>query len=183
MAGEYSAGFQTTALPQVSAGIMYHEGTATGKLPAVMMAATPTGTAEGEELLVWHLRGDGLAVEAPALAGEEVAGVYDLLHLAQCLGVRFADLTRHQPRERLLVVLDDAPDLLYHLRPDRGGDRGPLPLRLARGPARLDERLGITQKHLGHRLGRARRVRRGHAPAWGTFLRASSYHGGYGTGL
>ena len=44
MAGEYSAGFQTTALPQVRAGIRYHEGTATGKLPAVMMAATPIGT-------------------------------------------------------------------------------------------------------------------------------------------
>ena len=43
MAGEYSAGFQTTALPQVRAGIMYQEGTATGKLPAVMIAATPTG--------------------------------------------------------------------------------------------------------------------------------------------
>jgi hypothetical protein len=27
----------------VRAGIMYQEGTATGKLPAVMMAATPTG--------------------------------------------------------------------------------------------------------------------------------------------
>ena len=43
MAGVYSAGFQTTVLPQSSAGTRYHEGTATGKLPAVTMAATPTG--------------------------------------------------------------------------------------------------------------------------------------------
>ena len=44
MAGEYSAGFQTTVLPQVRAGMRYHDGTATGKFPAVIMAATPTGT-------------------------------------------------------------------------------------------------------------------------------------------
>ncbi len=44
MAGEYSAGFHTTALPQAMAGTRYQEGTATGKLPAVTMAATPTGT-------------------------------------------------------------------------------------------------------------------------------------------
>ena len=43
-AGAYSAGFHTTALPHSSAGTRYHDGTATGKLPAVMIAATPTGT-------------------------------------------------------------------------------------------------------------------------------------------
>ena len=43
IAGAYSAGFQTTALPHRIAGTMYHEGTATGKFPAVMIAATPTG--------------------------------------------------------------------------------------------------------------------------------------------
>src|SRR5215217_5261079 len=42
-AGAYSAGFQTTALPHRSAGTRYQDGTATGKLPAVMIAATPTG--------------------------------------------------------------------------------------------------------------------------------------------
>ncbi len=40
----YSAGFHTTALPHSSAGTMYQEGTATGKLPAVITTATPTGT-------------------------------------------------------------------------------------------------------------------------------------------
>ena len=39
----YSAGFHTTALPHRSAGTRYQDGTATGKLPAVTMAATPTG--------------------------------------------------------------------------------------------------------------------------------------------
>ena len=44
MAGVYSAGFHTTALPHSSAGTRYQDGTATGKLPAVTIAATPTGT-------------------------------------------------------------------------------------------------------------------------------------------
>ena len=48
--------------------------------------------AEGEELLVGHLAGDGLAVQAPALAEEEVARVDDLLDLAERLGVGLADL-------------------------------------------------------------------------------------------
>jgi hypothetical protein len=43
MAGVYSAGFQTTVLPHSSAGTRYQDGTATGKFPAVMIAATPTG--------------------------------------------------------------------------------------------------------------------------------------------
>ena len=42
-AGAYSAGFQTTALPHTSAGTRYQAGTATGKLPAVITATTPTG--------------------------------------------------------------------------------------------------------------------------------------------
>ena len=43
-AAAYSAGFQTAALPHRIAGTRYQDGTATGKLPAVMIAATPTGT-------------------------------------------------------------------------------------------------------------------------------------------
>ena len=43
VAGVYSAGFHTTELPHTRAGMMYQEGTATGKFPAVMIAATPTG--------------------------------------------------------------------------------------------------------------------------------------------
>ena len=36
-AAAYSAGFHTTALPHSRAGTRYHDGTATGKLPAVMI--------------------------------------------------------------------------------------------------------------------------------------------------
>ncbi len=43
MAGVYSAGFHTTALPASSAGTRYQDGTATGKFPAVITAMTPTG--------------------------------------------------------------------------------------------------------------------------------------------
>jgi hypothetical protein len=43
MAGVYSAGFQTTGLPHSRAGTRYQDGTATGKLPAVTITATPTG--------------------------------------------------------------------------------------------------------------------------------------------
>src|SRR5918994_21090 len=46
--------------------------------------------AEGEELFVRHLRGYGLAVEPTTLTVEEVAGVYDLLHLAERLRVGLA---------------------------------------------------------------------------------------------
>jgi hypothetical protein len=38
-----SAGFHTTALPHSRAGTMYHDGTAAGKLPAVMTSTEPTG--------------------------------------------------------------------------------------------------------------------------------------------
>ena len=44
IAALYSAGFHTTALPHRIAGTRYQDGTAPGKLPAVMIAATPTGT-------------------------------------------------------------------------------------------------------------------------------------------
>ena len=97
-----------------------------------MIAATPTGIAEGEELLVGHLRRHGLAVEPPALAEEEVAGVDDLLHLAERLGVGLADLARDEPGERLLVLLDEAADLGDHAAADRRGHGGPLALGAAR---------------------------------------------------
>ena len=36
-------GFHTTALPQASAGKIFHEGIARGKFHGVIIAATPTG--------------------------------------------------------------------------------------------------------------------------------------------
>src|SRR2546429_3767674 len=48
LAAAYSAGFHTTVLPDRSAGTRYHDGTATGKLPAVAAATTPTRLRDGE---------------------------------------------------------------------------------------------------------------------------------------
>ena len=97
-----------------------------------MIAATPTGRAEGEQLLVGHLRRHRLPVQAPALAEEEVAGVDDLLHLAPRLGDRLADLAGHQPRQRLLVGLDQPPELLDDAPAHGRRHVGPRPLRGAR---------------------------------------------------
>ena len=89
--------------------------------------------AEREQLLVRHLARHRLAVQAPALGQEEVAGVDDLLDLAERLGVGLADLARDEPGERLLVVLDDPADLLD--RRCRAPARAPPPTRAApRGP-------------------------------------------------
>ena len=51
-----------------------------------MIAATPTGTRKVNSCLSGISDGHGLAVQPPALAEEEVAGVDDLLHLAERLG-------------------------------------------------------------------------------------------------
>ena len=96
--------------------------------------------AEGEQLLVLHLGRHGLAVQAPALAEEEVARVDDLLDLAERLGVRLADLVGDEPRERLLVGLDQPADVGDHPAARGRGHRLPLRLRGARGAGRVDER-------------------------------------------
>ena len=122
---------------------------------------------EREELLVRHLRRDGLAVQPPALADEEVAGVDDLLHLAERLGVGLADLARDEARERLLVGLDEAPDVRDHA--PAGGRRhgGPRLLRGARGARGVDEGGGVAEPHLGHGLGGVGGVRGGQMAARG----------------
>ena len=135
VAAAYSAGFQTTALPQSSAGTRYHDGTATGKLPAVMIDRRPDRHAEREQLLVRHLARHRLPVEPAALAEEEVAGVDDLLHLAARLGERLADLPGDQPGQRLVVRLDEPADRGDHPAAHRGGHGGPVPLRASRGAA------------------------------------------------
>ncbi len=110
------------------------------------------GHAEGEQLLVGHLRRHGLAVEPPALAEEEVRGVDDLLHLAQRLGVGLADLTRDQPRQRLLVLLHEAPELLDRPPAHGRGHLRPLALGAARGLAGGHERARVAQRHRGDLL-------------------------------
>jgi hypothetical protein len=42
-AGASSDGFHTIVLPVTSAGTIFHDGTAIGKLPAVTMPTTPSG--------------------------------------------------------------------------------------------------------------------------------------------
>ena len=88
MAGEYSAGFHTTALPQARAGTMYQEGNGGWEVAGGNDRRHPDRHPEGEELLVRHLGGNGLTVEPAALAGKEVAGVYYFLDFAQRLPCR-----------------------------------------------------------------------------------------------
>ncbi len=90
--------------------------------------------AEREQLLVGHLRRHRLAVQAPALTQEEVTGVDDLLHLAARLGDRLAHLGGHHPRQRLLVGLHDAADLLDRAAAAGRRRGGPFALR---GPGAL----------------------------------------------
>ena len=72
----------------------------------------PDGHPEGEELLALHLARHRLPVQAPAFTEEEVALVDDLLHLAERLDVRLADLACEQAGEGLLVGLHEAAGLL-----------------------------------------------------------------------
>lgn len=88
----------------------------------------PDRDPEGEQLLVGHLRRHGLPVEPAPLAEEEVAGVDDLLDLAQRLGVGLADLAGHQLGQRLLVRLDQPSQARDHAAAHRGGHLGPLAL-------------------------------------------------------
>ena len=82
-------------------------------------------TPESEQLLVRHLAGHCLPIEPPALTEEEVAGVDDLAHLAERLGVRLADLCGDQSRQRLGVVLDQSADVGDGTTPDRRRYGGP----------------------------------------------------------
>ena len=138
--------------------------------------------AEGEELLVGHLRGHGLAVQPPALADEEVAGVDDLLHLAERLGVGLADLARDEPRQRLLVLLHQPADLGDHAAADRRGHRGPLRLRLAGGAAGVLEGLGVAEQDLGDHLVGAGGIRGGQAAAGRVIALPAVDDGGDGAG-
>ena len=128
--------------------------------------------AEREELLVGHLARHGLPVQAAALGEEEVAGVDDLLHLAERLGIRLADLARDEPGERLLVVLDDPADLLDDVAAHRRGHGRPLALRRARGAAGVDEDVRVAQLHLADDVLEVRRVARLHPLATRPILAA-----------
>ena len=105
--------------------------------------------AEREQLLVRHLAGHRLAVEPAALAEEEVAGVDDLLHLAERLGIGLAHLPGHESGERLLVGLDEPPDLRDDATAHRRRNGSPVQLRRARQPAGVDESVAVRGVDLG----------------------------------
>ena len=96
----------------------------------------PDRVAEREQLLVRHLARHGLAVEPAPFAEEEIAGVNDLAHLAERLGIGLADLSGHQPGERLGVGLDHPADVSDRPAPNRGGHIRPGAL-CRRGPSVL----------------------------------------------
>ena len=108
--------------------------------------------AEGEQLLVRHLTGYRLAVQAAALAEEEVTGVDDLPYLAECLGVRLAHLGGDQPGQGRRVGLDEPPGVADGAAAHRCGYVGPTGLRGAGGPAGRDERAGVAELDLGDDL-------------------------------
>src|SRR5690606_12175091 len=83
------------------------------------------GTAVGGQLLVGHLRGHGLAVEAAALALEEVAGVDGFLHVAARFLEGLAHLAGDETRQRLLLALDGLADQPDDLPADGGGGLRP----------------------------------------------------------
>src|SRR6266545_739733 len=127
-AAAYSAGFQTTVLPATSAGMRYQDGTATGKFPAVRTATAPT------------------------LTEEEVAGIDDLLDLAQRFRVGLAKLARHQAGEGILVGLDDAADGASYPAANRRWDIRPGRLRALGRRARGGEGRCVGECDLGDHI-------------------------------
>ena len=131
---------------------MYQLGTATGEVPRRHDGGHPHRRAEREQLLVDHLAGHRLPVEAPPLREEEVAGVDDLLHLAARLPQWLADLARDQPGERLGVLLDEPPELLDRATAHRSRGSSPAGLCLARDTTAVEERVGVTERGLAERV-------------------------------
>ena len=56
--GVFSEGFQTTASPQTSASIAFHDHTATGKLNALITATTPSGCQVS--IMLWPGRSEAM---------------------------------------------------------------------------------------------------------------------------
>src|SRR6266567_1412335 len=131
-----------------------------GEIPRRQHRDRPHRHPEREELLVRHLAGDRLAIQAPALAEEEVAGVDDLLNLAKRLRVGLTELTGYQAGQGLLVGLDDAADRARRAAADGSGHicprwLGPLGRRACGREGR-----GVGECHLGDHVREPGRVRR-----------------------
>ncbi len=133
---------------------------------------------EREELLVRHLRRHGLAVQATAFAEEEVARVDDLLDLAERLRIGLADLARDQPRQRLLVGLDQPADLRDHAPAGRRRHGRPLLLRGTGGTRGVDERGRVAESNGRDDLGGVGGIGGGQRAAGGVRARFATDDGG-----
>ena len=176
MAGAYSAGFQTAALPHRSAGTRYQAGTATGKLPAVTIAATPTGTRK---------RRAACRASRSARSGCRAGGPRP----GRSRRCRRSRAPRPGPRRRarsrvtrrvarLGVRLHEPADVAHHAAADGRGDLGPGPLGRARRPARRHERAPVAQQDLGDGVVELGGVGGGGAPAGGAGFHPARDDGG-----
>ena len=163
----YSAGFQTIVLPASSAGTMYQDGTATGKLPAVITATVPTGLRKVNSCLSDISLGTVCPYSRRPFAEEEVARVDDLANLAQRLAIRLTDLLGDQPGQGIGIVLDQPTDMGDRATSDWRRHVCPLRLGLAADAAAAHERLGVGERNLADdrvEIGGIRR--RDRANAW-----------------
>src|SRR5262249_3619616 len=122
-------------------------------------------------------------IQAAPLGYEEVAGVDDLLDLAERLRIGLADLPRDEPRQRLLVVLHEPADLLDRAAANGGRHLGPALLGLARGAACGPEGGGTAEQRLGHHMGAVGGVRGDEPPAGGVGLGAAADYRSDGAGV
>ena len=106
-AGVSVAGLMTIVLPAISAAIDFHAGIAIGKFHGVTNAQTPTGCRTHIANLFGSSDGRREAEEPPPLARGEERHVDRFLDVAARLGEDLAHLARHEPRELLLVALQD----------------------------------------------------------------------------
>ena len=148
----------TTVLPATSAGTRYHDGTATGKLPAVTTAAAPTGTRNVNSCL----SGISLGTVWPysrrpsPRKKSQVSMISWTSPSASPCGL--AQLAGDQAGQGLLVGLDDPADRGDRPAAHRRRGRGPGWLRPLGLGARRRERGGVGQLHLGDDVGQPGRV-------------------------
>ena len=89
--------------------------------------------ADGHRELVAQLRGHGLAVLAPALAGHEERHVDRFLHVAARFREHLAHLAGHVPRQGLLALGEQLRGLEQDLGAPRRRHQPPARVRAARG--------------------------------------------------
>ena len=117
--GTSSAGLKTTALPQSSAGNVFHVGIAIGKLNGVMRPHTPIG----RRMLIAHLLAQlarhRVAEQAASFGGRVVRRVDAFLHVAARLGERLAHLAGHEVGDLFLARRQQVADAAQHVTAGR----------------------------------------------------------------